>query len=94
MPGATSRRVQTGPYRWGRSATAGTERRRREPGEDPLRHVVERLVGHGLLELAVDDIDVDAELIRAVRAGVGRQVAYRVDVLCDDRTPDVELFAK
>src|SRR5262245_46793084 len=48
-----------------------------EPGEDALLHLVERLVGHLLLELAVHDADVHAELIRAVRAPVWGKIAHR-----------------
>src|SRR4029453_6246529 len=45
----------------------------REPGEDPLLDLVERFVGQLLLELAVGDTDVDAELVGAVGHHVGRR---------------------
>jgi hypothetical protein len=41
------------------------ERAAREPGEDPLLHIVERLGGHGLLKLPGYDGDVDAERLGA-----------------------------
>jgi hypothetical protein len=53
----------------------GQERATREPGHDPLLHAVERLVGHGLLELAIHDPHIHTQLIRAVRARVGRKIA-------------------
>src|SRR5664279_872177 len=58
------------PRREGEQAT-------REPGKDPLPPVVQRFVGHLLLELAAHRIDVDAKLIRPVRAHVGGEIADR-----------------
>ena len=63
--------------KWGKTPRREGERAAGEPGKDPLLHGVERLVGHCLLELAVYDTDVDTQLIRAVRARVGREIAGR-----------------
>src|SRR5579859_6258673 len=49
----------------------------RKPVKDPLLHVVQGFVGHRFLKLAVHHPDVDALLIRAVCARVGRKIADR-----------------
>src|SRR5437879_7195025 len=45
-----------------------------EPAEDPRLHVVQGFVRHSLLEQVVHHADVDAKLIRAVRAHVGGKI--------------------
>src|SRR5215467_15454417 len=72
----------------------GGERPACEPGEDPLLGVVERFVGHFLFQLAVHGTDVDAQLVRAVRARVRGEVACRGHLRHEVRNVEVKVLAK
>ena len=76
------------------AARRGGERAAGEGGEDAFLPGIERFVSHFLVKPAVDRGDVDAKLIRAVGARVGRQIAGLDRVKCEVRDLHAEVLAK
>src|SRR5664280_1829101 len=81
LPGISVEYVQRQPGRreesvakWDTTPRRECDHATREPGEDPLLHVVQRFVGQLLLQLAVHGTDVDAKLIGSIGAYVRSEV--------------------